>query len=102
MQPAEVQASRVKAYAVHGSKRRKRKWRDSPLNSRLPSLYKLYVWKGEEEEQRREESPEETKNVDGLRWDTVKTVCMYVNDFHIRKLKPVHKRLSFIVLYHIL
>lgn len=45
MQPAEVQASRVKVYVVHGSKRRKRKFRDSPLNSRFPSLYKLYIWK---------------------------------------------------------
>ncbi len=57
MQPAEVQASRVKEYVLHGSKRRNRKLRDSPLNSRFPSLYKLYIWKekteGEEEERRR-------------------------------------------------
>ncbi len=49
--PAEVQASRVKEYLVHGSKRRNRKLRDRPLNSRFPSLYKLYIWKREDEEQ---------------------------------------------------
>lgn len=43
VQPAEVQASRTKEYVVHGSKRRNRKLRDSPLNSRLPSLYRLYI-----------------------------------------------------------
>lgn len=37
-QPVEVQASRIKEYMDHGSKRRNRKLRDSPLNSRLPSL----------------------------------------------------------------
>lgn len=46
VQPAELQASRVKEYMVHGSKRRNRKLRDSPLNSRFPSLYRLYIWKG--------------------------------------------------------
>lgn len=50
VQPAEVQASRVKEYAVHGSKRRNRKLRDSPLNSRFPSLYRLYIWEGKRKE----------------------------------------------------
>lgn len=45
VQPAEVQASRVREYVVHGSRRRNRKLRDSPLNSRFPSLYRWYICK---------------------------------------------------------
>lgn len=59
--PAEVHASRVKEYTVQGSKRRNRKLRDSPLNSRFPSLYKLYIWKGRDRTWRREEGKRERK-----------------------------------------
>lgn len=45
VQPAEVQAARVREYVVHGSRRRNRKLRDSPLNSRFPSLYRWYICK---------------------------------------------------------
>lgn len=45
VQPADVQASRVREYVVHGSRRRNRKLRDSPLNSRFPSLYRWYICK---------------------------------------------------------
>lgn len=50
--PAEVQASRVKEYVVHGSRRRNRKLRDRPLNSRFPSLYKLYIWRRQGRQER--------------------------------------------------